>query len=307
MRRRVWWAAAAALTLAAAAPALWVHARQRAARAEREALRAQVRRQARRIARQREEIAQLGAAVDDLARVTAGARERLRVARRIAHLAADGATDAVPPPVTRAELASDAALVRAQLTRVARNAQLLSDSVAILTALVQERQLEIATAPSLWPVHGTVTSDFGPRRSPDGAGSEQHPGLDIRAGSGTPVVASGAGEVLFAGRDPGYGVLVILGHSGDVQTFYGHLSAAYVHAGQQVRRGAVIGAVGSTGRVTGPHLHFEVRVHGEPVDPHRYLAPADGSRAADGARGGGSQPPQRRARRDFGIATVSSR
>jgi murein DD-endopeptidase MepM/ murein hydrolase activator NlpD len=133
-------------------------------------------------------------------------------------------------------------------------------------------------------VRGPVTSDFGLRRSPDGSGAEHHPGVDIRAGAGTPVAASGAGEVLFAGRDPGYGVLVILGHGRDVETLYGHLSAAYVHAGQAVHRGAVIGAVGATGRVTGPHLHFEVRVHGDPVDPRRYLGRTDGAVMPIGAR-----------------------
>ncbi|HLK11068.1 MAG TPA: M23 family metallopeptidase [Candidatus Binatia bacterium] len=288
MRRGTWWpVAAAAIGLAAAAPALRALGRRRAAGEQVSALRAQASEQARIIARQRDEIARLGAAVDDLARVTAGARERLLVVRRLAHLADDGAA-AAPPPVTRAQLASDAAMTLEQLGRVERNAELLSDSVAILGALVQERRLEAATAPSLWPVNGAVTSDFGPRRSPDGAGSETHPGLDIRARYGTPVAASGAGRVLFAGRDLGYGVLVILGHGRDVETLYGHLSAAYVHAGQQVRRGAVIGAVGATGRVTGPHLHFEVRVNGEPVDPRRYLARAGGgvmqvaARAASG-------------------------
>jgi murein DD-endopeptidase MepM/ murein hydrolase activator NlpD len=279
MPRRRWWAAAA-VALAAVAVVQGV-ARRRTAADEADTLRARVRAQARIIARQRDALARLGAAVDDLAQVTAGARERVRTARRLAHLADDPAAAAPPPRVGRA---SDGALTLEQLRRIARNAELLSDSVAILTALVEERRLEAATAPSLWPVRGPVSSDFGLRRSPDGSGSEHHPGLDIRASAGTPVVASGAGEVLFAGRDPGYGVLVILGHGGDVETLYGHLSAAYVHAGQPVRRGAVIGAVGTTGRVTGPHLHFEVRAHGEPVDPRRYLGRTDGAVLPIGAQ-----------------------
>ncbi|SRR5579875_1256869 len=279
MPRGRWWAAAGAAVLAAV-PLLRAVGRRDAGGDATQALRRRLRAQARIIARQRDALARLGAAVDDLARVTAGARERLRTARRLAHLPDDAA--AAPPP--RVGRASDGALTLEQLRRIARNAELLSDSVAILAALVDERRLETATAPSLWPVRGPVTSDFGLRRSPDGSGAEHHPGVDIRAGAGTPVVASGAGEVLFAGRDPGYGVLVILGHGRDVETLYGHLSAAYVHAGQAVHRGTVIGAVGATGRVTGPHLHFEVRVHGEPVDPRGYLAQTGGAVMPVGAQ-----------------------
>ncbi len=281
MPRGRWWAATAGAAVLAAVPVLRAVGRRDAAGDATQALRRRVRAQARIIARQRDALARVGAAVDDLARVTAGARERLRTARRLAHLADDAAAAGPAPRVGRA---SDGALTLEQLRRIARNAELLSESVAILTALVEERQLEEATAPSLWPVRGPVTSDFGLRRSPDGSGAEHHPGVDIRAGAGTPVAASGAGEVLFAGRDPGYGVLVILGHGRDVETLYGHLSAAYVHAGQAVHRGAVIGAVGATGRVTGPHLHFEVRVHGDPVDPRRYLGRTDGAVMPIGAR-----------------------
>ena len=77
--------------------------------------------------------------------------------------------------------------------------------------------------------------------------------------------------MIFAGRDPGYGELVVIDHGADVDTFYGHLSALYVREGQNIRRGQPLGAVGASGRATGAHLHYEVRVHGTPVDPHRYL------------------------------------
>jgi murein DD-endopeptidase MepM/ murein hydrolase activator NlpD len=98
-----------------------------------------------------------------------------------------------------------------------------------------------------------------------------HPGIDIRGPYGTPVVAGGDGEVVFAGRDPGYGGLVVVAHPGEIETLYAHLSALYVHAGQTVRRGQPVGAIGATGRATGPHLHYEVRVASVPVDPGRYL------------------------------------
>ena len=86
-----------------------------------------------------------------------------------------------------------------------------------------------------------------------------------------PIAAGGDGKVIFAGRDPGYGALVIIDHGHDVETLYGHLSGIYVREGQHVRRGDIIGALGASGRVTGSHLHYEVRVAGRPVDPHRYL------------------------------------
>ena len=125
--------------------------------------------------------------------------------------------------------------------------------------------------PTLWPVRGLVTSPFGTRMSPYGDGHEMHPGIDISARYGLPVAAAGSGKVIFAGRDPGYGDLIIVDHGGQLDTLYGHLSALYVRQGQRVGRGQAIGAVGATGRATGAHLHYEVRVNGAPVDPRRYL------------------------------------
>jgi murein DD-endopeptidase MepM/ murein hydrolase activator NlpD len=126
--------------------------------------------------------------------------------------------------------------------------------------------------PSGWPVHGEVSSHFGWRESPYGSGTQRHTGLDIIADYGTPVSASAPGLVLFAGRDAGgYGMAVVIDHGRDVKTLYGHLSGVYVRAGQRVARGSVIGAVGSTGRSTGVHLHYEVRVANVPVDPMAYV------------------------------------
>ena len=131
-------------------------------------------------------------------------------------------------------------------------------------------------APTLWPVRGEITSRFGPRESPYGDGPEVHPGIDIKASYGVPVTAGGDGKVIFSGRDSGYGGLVVIDHGGEIDTYYGHLSAMYVREGQAIHRGQPIGAVGATGRATGTHLHYEVRVRGTPVDPQRYLARAGG-------------------------------
>ena len=130
---------------------------------------------------------------------------------------------------------------------------------------------EMADAPSLWPVEGRVTSSFGERMDPFNAEGAFHSGLDISAPNGTPVRATGDGEVMVATMGAGYGREVTLDHGHDVMTVYGHLSAIAVLPGQHVTRGQVVGYVGQSGRATGPHLHYEVRVHRVPVNPHKYL------------------------------------
>jgi murein DD-endopeptidase MepM/ murein hydrolase activator NlpD len=136
-----------------------------------------------------------------------------------------------------------------------------------------ERALdEKARIPSLWPVAGDTTDSFGGRSSPFGGGSfELHSGQDINAEQGDEVVAAASGRVVFADWHGGYGQLVTVDHGGGLTTRYAHLSKIEVRAGQQVARGQRIGAVGSTGRSTGPHLHYEVRVNDEPVNPRAYL------------------------------------
>ncbi|MDP9018747.1 MAG: peptidoglycan DD-metalloendopeptidase family protein, partial [Candidatus Eremiobacteraeota bacterium] len=113
-----------------------------------------------------------------------------------------------------------------------------------------------------WPVSGTITSPFGYRHSPFGGGLEFHQGLDIGAPQGTTITAAAGGTIISAGWYGGYGNYILIDHGGGVATGYGHCSQIFVSAGQQVQRGQAIGAVGSTGASTGPHLHFEVRVNG---------------------------------------------
>ena len=126
--------------------------------------------------------------------------------------------------------------------------------------------------PSIWPVQGTLESGFGGRRNPfGGSGYEFHSGQDIEADPGTPVISGARGFVTFAGWQNGYGQLVIVDHGGGLTTRYGHLSHIDVELGQNVSRGQFIGRVGSTGRSTGPHLHYEVRINSEPVNPLQYL------------------------------------
>ena len=127
--------------------------------------------------------------------------------------------------------------------------------------------------PSLWPISGPITSSFGEREDPvlgNGEG-EFHTGIDIGATQGTPIHATAAGVVESAEGDGGYGRMVAINHGHGVVTMYGHMSGFAVTAGQHVARGQVIGYVGHSGRTTGNHVHYEVRVHNTPVNPHKYL------------------------------------
>ena len=130
---------------------------------------------------------------------------------------------------------------------------------------------QLADAPSIWPIEGRVTSSFGEREDPFNGEGAFHSGVDIGASYGAPVRATADGEVSAASMGAGYGREVVLDHGHDVMTVYGHLSAVAVLPGQHVIRGQVIGYVGQSGRSTGPHLHYEVRVHSVPVNPHKYL------------------------------------
>jgi murein DD-endopeptidase MepM/ murein hydrolase activator NlpD len=118
-----------------------------------------------------------------------------------------------------------------------------------------------------WPVSGTITSPFGWRSNPFGGAPEFHQGLDIAAPTGTTITASAGGTVLIAKWYGGYGNYILIDDGGGYSTGYGHLSAFYVSEGQQVKQGQAIGAVGCTGECTGPHVHFEIRYNGKPVDP----------------------------------------
>jgi murein DD-endopeptidase MepM/ murein hydrolase activator NlpD len=125
--------------------------------------------------------------------------------------------------------------------------------------------------PSIWPVEGRLMSPFAQRTDPFSGEGEFHKGVDISATTGTPVHVTADGIVVHAEVESGYGKLIVVDHGGGFQTYYAHLSKFFVHTGQAVRRGETIGAVGSTGRVTAPHLHYEVRMGGAPVNPTRYL------------------------------------
>ena len=159
--------------------------------------------------------------------------------------------------------------------------QLVQDS-ANLTALIQQRIAAQSSSASnkyilrgtgkmAYPSDGEITSGFGYRMHPILGYTRFHSGIDFGVDYGSPIHAADAGVVIFAGWYGGYGQAIIIDHGKNVTTLYGHTSEMYVSEGQTVQRGQVIGAVGSSGLSTGPHLHFEVRISGEPVDPVSYL------------------------------------
>lgn len=128
-----------------------------------------------------------------------------------------------------------------------------------------------AETPNIWPVAGPISSYYGYRTSPGGIGSTFHEGVDIAGDYGTPISATAAGTVTQAGWVGGYGYLVEVKHADGIVTRYGHNSAVLVYEGQHVDQGSMIALMGSTGNSTGPHCHYEVRVHGEAVDPMYFL------------------------------------
>ena len=192
----------------------------------------------------------------------------------------------------RGQLVAIASQQRRQVAaEVAQLEELSTQEEANLESLIAQRQAELeaereaaerarragqpappgpATASSgylQWPVRGPITSPFGWRIHPISGVRSFHEGLDIGVASGTPIGAAEAGRVIYAGWYGGYGNYISIDHGGGVSTGYAHCSAIYVSVGQDVRQGQTIGAVGSTGYSTGPHLHFEVRINGKPVDP----------------------------------------
>ena len=144
----------------------------------------------------------------------------------------------------------------------------LEEDMRAYEAILRQR----GYTPTVWPVDGTLEAGFGGRRNPfGGSGWEFHSGQDIEAPWGAPVVAGASGRVSFVGWQNGYGQLVVVDHGGGLTTRYGHLSHIDVELNQIVSRAQLLGKVGSTGRSTGPHLHYEVRINDQAVNPLPYL------------------------------------
>lgn len=157
------------------------------------------------------------------------------------------------------------------LDRLALETALQEQSLKELNHLLLEKSIRDAHLPSIWPARGLITSSFGRRTNPITRRRQFHTGLDIASRRGTPVYATGDGVVVFAGRSGALGKLIMISHGNGLKTRYGHLAESYVAPGQEVTRGTKIGAVGASGRATGPHLHYEVMKNGRSVNPREYI------------------------------------
>jgi murein DD-endopeptidase MepM/ murein hydrolase activator NlpD len=161
--------------------------------------------------------------------------------------------------------------LRTDIERLESEANSQEESLSELVKLLQSKKKILVHTPSIWPVHGWVTSGFGFRINPFTGLTQMHEGLDISNRIGTPVKATAEGIVSDVGRDYSLGNVVVISHGFGMITRYCHLNKIFVRAGQKVKRGDKIAEVGTTGRSTGPHLHYEVRVSGVPVNPLRYI------------------------------------
>ncbi|NMB27739.1 MAG: peptidoglycan DD-metalloendopeptidase family protein [Tissierellia bacterium] len=159
------------------------------------------------------------------------------------------------------------------------------EEMEVLTEVLEDKKLELEIfikdleerfeylecVPDLWPAKGKLTSGFGNRKDPLGWGSRFHQGIDIANSSGTNILAAGKGVVAFSGNRNGYGKTIIVNHGNGYKTLYAHNRKLLIHVGDRVEKGQVIGKMGSTGKSTGCHLHFEIHKNGNPINPLEVL------------------------------------
>lgn len=179
---------------------------------------------------------------------------------------------ASPPPADDPDqLDLEFALLESRLHGISAAFKRQESSLRQLSRYYDAEKSLLANTPSIWPLHGWVTSEFGMRDDPYTGARTMHHGLDISGPEGKPVIATAGGVVVYAGVRGGYGNAVVIDHGMGVVTFYAHMKEYLVKVGDKIKRGQHIGALGNTGRSTGPHLHYEIRVNDVPVNPRSYI------------------------------------
>lgn len=159
----------------------------------------------------------------------------------------------------------------AQNAALTFNVGRLLDNMSDFEEAFKDKHSLLVSTPSIWPVQGWVTAEYGRRLNPFTGLSEQHAGLDIAARPGTPIIAPADGVVAFSGTQGAYGLAVRVDHGFGIETVYGHMSRTDIKTGDEIQRGDILGFVGNSGRSTGPHLHYEVRLSGVPQNPRKYI------------------------------------
>ena len=203
--------------------------------------------------------------------ITAQAMEKLPAVvrnRAVGGTSAAGASAMLTPEVNTASFSS----LDQTFTMLRNVLGGLEKSLSIVRRNVEKRESLMNATPSIWPVYGWLSAGYGMRSDPFTGERDFHPGLDISAEKGTPILATAAGRVEVAAPSGDYGNLVVVDHGHGLVTRYGHLSKFSVWQGRDVKRGDVIGYIGATGRATGPHLHYEVLANGKLINPLRLLA-----------------------------------
>ncbi len=180
--------------------------------------------------------------------------------------APEGQASAAPPAASE-----NPAALPGRIASLDTEAHRQEASLRELSEYFEDQKSMLASTPAIWPTQGWVTSDFGARLDPYSSSRTMHQGLDISSPHGTPVLTPSDGTVVFNGTEGGYGKVLVVDHGYGVKTRYGHLSETFVRIGERVERGRKIAAVGNTGRSTGPHLHYEVRVNGIPENPRKFI------------------------------------
>lgn len=176
---------------------------------------------------------------------------------------------AIPGPAPAAE--ANISALPGKLSSLESEAARQEQSLRELQEYFDDQRSQLASTPSIWPARGWVTSDFGTRIDPYTAERKMHQGMDIATPHGQSVYTPSDGSVVFIGTEGGYGKVLVVDHGYGVKTRYGHLSEIFVRLGSRVKRGDKVAAVGNTGRSTGPHLHYEVRVNGIPENPRKFI------------------------------------
>jgi murein DD-endopeptidase MepM/ murein hydrolase activator NlpD len=220
-----------------------------------------------------QEMGQLAARLETLRKelvVMAQNDAKVRVMAKLAKPKAD-VLGGVGGPAVGAEPADSLATLQRQIDDLRREVDLQRVSQEELQGFLNDQRSLLGARPTGWPVKGWITSSFGLRRDPFDGQRRMHEGLDIATRTGTAVLATAAGIVREVGSDPGYGKLVVIDHGYGYATLYAHNSQVKVKVGQRVRRGDTVALAGNTGRSSGPHVHYEVRFNGVPVNPHKYL------------------------------------